>query len=253
MNVIQAAPGTGKTAFCLQTGSQCGFPTVYVRRDVAEETLRRVVAVKSKTPLGDIGSLRMNREQLQMLATDVATKLTNFVILDGTLYSARCNCVKKAVVDARSRRVKRCPLLGYRQPPDLRHNGQLMGGYVSEYDAIAIGIRNLTELAGELGCAVLIVSHRNRAGQAQGGLHASKGSGDIEYAAECVLELDVAQNAKPDAANEKPVGLRVLKNRHGPTGKRNQTSNFLARTSVSGAPRVPSTSEHANDEWRQIR
>jgi replicative DNA helicase len=218
LNVLQAAPGAGKTAFSLQVGAQCGFGTVYTTTEMpAKELFRRIIARETRTPLGTVGSLEMNRDRLKSLATEVATRLAKFIILDGSVNSATCKFIRDSVLNLRSD-VGSGPILIVIDSLQYWARSTGLVGYISEYDAIAKGIRDLAELANELDCVVLLISHRNRSGQQQGGLHASKGSGDIEYAAECVLELDTPSDAKPNAANEKYVTLRILKNRHGAAG-----------------------------------
>jgi len=93
-----------------------------------------------------------------------------------------------------------------------------MGGFASDYDLITSGVHAARSFAIKLESPVLLVSHRSRAGQDRGGLFASKGSGDIEYAAETVFELSRNTDAKPDRNGEVPVTLTILKNRHGNAG-----------------------------------
>jgi replicative DNA helicase len=93
-----------------------------------------------------------------------------------------------------------------------------MGGPATDYDLVTAGVHAARTLALTLGGPVLLVSHRNRAGQERGGLFSSKGSGDIEYGAESVIELIRDMNAKPDRDGEVPVELKILKNRRGDAG-----------------------------------
>jgi hypothetical protein len=57
---------------------------------------------------------------------------------------------------------------------------------------------------------------RNRQGQVKGGLYAAKGSGDLEYASETVMEL--TPDGHPDYDGVTKVQLSLHKNRHGSQG-----------------------------------
>jgi hypothetical protein len=71
-----------------------------------------------------------------------------------------------------------------------------------------------------------MISHRNRAGQREGGgLHASKGSGDVEYKGESVIDLSPADKTNKsktiaDANGDTEVIASFHKNRHGAAGIR---------------------------------
>jgi replicative DNA helicase len=89
----------------------------------------------------------------------------------------------------------------------------------SEYEAVSAGVVAARSIADTLKAPVLVTSLRNRAGQASGGMHASKGSGDVEYGAETVIDLTREKDAKWDAAGEVASTIAVHKNRHGEAGK----------------------------------
>ena len=62
---------------------------------------------------------------------------------------------------------------------------------IGEYEIINQGVLGCTNIANFLNAPVLALSHRNRAANnGNGGLHAAKGSGSIEYEAETVLDLE---------------------------------------------------------------
>ena len=89
---------------------------------------------------------------------------------------------------------------------------------LSEYEVINQGVMGCTNIANYLGSAVVALSHRNRtANNGNGGLHAAKGSGSIEYQAESVLDLEPADRKEhtPDLNGEVRIKLTPYKNRHG--------------------------------------
>jgi replicative DNA helicase len=88
---------------------------------------------------------------------------------------------------------------------------------MTEYDLINMALRNAKSIASALACPVVAISHRNRAGQ-EGGLHASKGSGDVEYQSETVMDLVRDKDSGPNETGEFAVDLIVHKNRHGSVG-----------------------------------
>jgi replicative DNA helicase len=88
----------------------------------------------------------------------------------------------------------------------------------TEYDLINAALDGVASIAADLSCPVLAVSHRNRAGQKEGGMHAGKGSGDLEYIAETVIDLNREKDAQPDAQGEVSITVAIHKNRHGSPG-----------------------------------
>ena len=62
------------------------------------------------------------------------------------------------------------------------------------------------------------VSHRNRIGnRGEGGLHVGKGSGDLEYIAETVLDLKREDSQSRHSGNIL-INVTIHKNRHGIPG-----------------------------------
>jgi hypothetical protein len=89
---------------------------------------------------------------------------------------------------------------------------------MTDYDAINASLGVAAEIAAESRCPLVLIAHRNRAGQDKGGMHAAKGSGDIEYAVETLIDLEPEKDARPDQNGEIGVTARLVKNRHGIAG-----------------------------------
>jgi replicative DNA helicase len=88
----------------------------------------------------------------------------------------------------------------------------------SEYELLNAGLDAISSVGAKLQCPILAVSHRNRVGnRADGGLHAAKGSGDLEYGAESVIDL-TRKDEQPDANGETNIKATIQKNRHGIPG-----------------------------------
>ena len=69
IHVIQAAPGAGKSAFCLQVAASCGFPALYVTAEMGVlELFRRTVARETETFLGRLKSGELGLEAATKLA-----------------------------------------------------------------------------------------------------------------------------------------------------------------------------------------
>lgn len=100
-----------------------------------------------------------------------------------------------------------------------RYDPALTGA--AEYDLVNSGLEEAASLARHLGSPVLLISHRNRVGQEKGGMHASKGSGAIEYESESIIDLTPKKDHAPDPmTGERGVVAEVAKNRHGISGVR---------------------------------
>ena len=70
---IQAAPGVGKTAFCLQLAADCGFPTLFVTTEMTNTYLNRLRS----------GELAPDEVRARALAA--AKQAPMLALMDGTL------------------------------------------------------------------------------------------------------------------------------------------------------------------------
>jgi replicative DNA helicase len=86
---------------------------------------------------------------------------------------------------------------------------------ITEYDVLNEAIAQLRRLGTTLSCSVLAIAERNRINMKAGGLSAGAGTRKIEYGAEAVIDLSCEEAARFDVSGEKPVELKIVKNRHG--------------------------------------
>ena len=217
VHILQAAPGAGKTAFCLQTGARSGFPTLFVSAEMPSlELFRRLIARETGTFLGKLKSGELSETEITSKARQTAQKIPHFAILDATAAYASPQFILETAQLVQRRTEKEKVLLVIDSLQVWARSAGESGD--SEYDLVNHGLKAARTLAATLKAPVLTVSHRNRAGQKGGGMFAGKGSGDIEYTAETVMELDRDEKTKPDANGNVPITLFIHKNRHGAAG-----------------------------------
>lgn len=218
VHVLQAAPGIGKTALALQVSQDCGVPSVYVFAEMALlEIFRRIIARCTGTRLDVLKSPSLSEEQLEKLATAAAEKCSGIILVDATSRRAPPEAIVP-VLDEVSTESGAVPLLVIDSLQAWARGADIGGTYASDYEVISRGVRVLLDLAAGHRVPVLGITQRNRAGQERGGLFAAKGTGDIEYCAESVLEMHREADAYAGASGENEVTLSILKNRHGSAG-----------------------------------
>lgn len=217
LHFLQAAPGAGKTAFALQVAAVCGYSTLYVTTEMAPlELFRRMIARETRTNLTALND-RMTSEEIRSLAQRTAESLQQIVLLDGTLSVAAEDTIISASTDL-LREFESSPLIVIDSLQIWARSASRSQAY-SDYEVMGDAVRTLGAVAAELGSPVLCITHRNRAGQIRGGMHASKGTGEIEYCAETILELNRDDEEQgPNSAAEVDVTVGILKNRHGSAG-----------------------------------
>lgn len=207
LTVLQGAPGAGKSALGLQIAASCQFPALIVSAEMAPvELFLRLICRHSGEYLGRLKTGELGRGRLTDLAIQTAQAYPDLTILDATKGGATLERIE-AVVDS-------TPGLILIDSLHIWATGLAKGLAVTEYDALGLALTTLTALTGQ---SVLTIAHRNRQGQRGGGLHASKGHGGIEYAAELVFDLNLTDDGH-GAGAEKAVELTIEKNRHGPAG-----------------------------------
>ncbi|RYG65285.1 hypothetical protein EON80_17625, partial [bacterium] len=94
-----------------------------------------------------------------------------------------------------------------------------VAGGASEYEALGEGIARLRQLSHELKAPFFLMCERNRESMKSGGLSAGAGSRKIEYSAETVIDLNIEEGVRDDVKGERPIRLKLTKNRHGAVGK----------------------------------
>jgi replicative DNA helicase len=215
VHFIHGNAGAGKTAFALQTAADCQSPAMFVTCEMAPaELLRRHTARATKTYLGRLKSGEMSGADAEALALRAIEAAPDLAFVDATRAAAPL-----AFLYDSAQIVKRDAKHLLIVIDSLHSWAQGLASNLPEYEALNVGVSDLQRLAARLGCAILIVSERNRASMKDGGINAGAGTRKIEYGAETVLDLDKDADAQADGAGEENRTLRISKNRHGAAGK----------------------------------
>jgi replicative DNA helicase len=222
VHILQAAPGAGKTAFALQSASSCFFPALYVTAEMPMlELFRRLIARETGTYLGKLKTGELGAQEAGRLAVRTVENLPHFAIMDGTRGYASPASIRDVAESLRERAGARHVLVVIDSIQIWARSARSVGGELvaaSDYDLINAGLSAAARLGADLACPILAISHRNRAGQKDGGMHAGKGSGDLEYMAETVIDLSPDKDTRPDVNGETGITLAIHKNRHGLAG-----------------------------------
>ena len=222
LHILQGAPGCGKSAFALQVASDCVYPCLYVTAEMPVlELFRRLIARQTKTYLGKLKTGELGAKEAQRLALSAIENLPHLALLDATRAYASPEAICKAAESLRETTNSEHVLVVIDSLTVWARSAtaglEMMN--LSEYEVINQGVVGCTNIANYLGSAVIALSHRNRTGNKGegGGLHAAKGSGSIEYEAESVLDLELADRKEhqPDERGEVRIKLTAYKNRHG--------------------------------------
>lgn len=223
LHILQAAPGAGKSAFSLQVAAKCQFPCLYLTAEMSIlELFRRLISRETETYLGKLKTGELGGRESMRLALETVTKLPNIALLDGTSGYASPQQLLDAAESLKERS-------GTSQVLVVIDSIQVWAKTVrgvdsdfvgaSEYELLNAGLGSLSALATQLKSPVLAVSHRNRVGNRSNdaSLHSAKGSGEVEYLAESVIDL-TRKDEQPDSNGEVEISLKLLKNRHGVPG-----------------------------------
>lgn len=212
VHMVQAAPGDGKTAFCLQVAANCGFPALYVTAEMPpDELIRRSISRVTNEYLGHFGK-GMSREKLLNLFDRTARACPWLAFLDSTRDFIPAEDIQNSAELLLTQSEHRKILLVLDSITDWARSTESGG---TEYEQIAYGIRAMGRIAHNLKIPVLAINHRNRASNKEGGgsMFGGKGGGDIEYKGESLIELKA--EGKPDEDGHTKTTLSILKNRHG--------------------------------------
>jgi replicative DNA helicase len=215
LHVLHGAPGSGKTAWTLQTAGECGTPALYVSAEMGSlELLRRVTARTTGTFLGRLKSGELPPEESLGLVRRAVAAVPDLRIVDATRAYASPEWIRQQalpIVESGSRLLLVI---------DSLHSwSESAGDGLGEYELLNESLAALRRLAHSLDCPILVVCERNRASMKTGGMNAGAGSRRIEYGAESVLDLHRDEDAKPDAWGKVPVTLKFAKNRNGAGGR----------------------------------
>ena len=223
VHVLQGAPGCGKTALSLQIASRCFYPCLYVTSEMPVlELFRRLISRETKTFLGKLKTGELGAAEARRLALATVEKLPHIAMMDATGAYAPPALLRDVATGLREKMNAEHVLIVIDSLQVWARSVRATDREAvnaSEYDMVNAGLFAAAGIASQLTCPVLLVSHRNRVGnKEQGGLHASKGSGDVEYTAESIVDLTPKADQQPDANGETEVNAKVVKNRHGVVG-----------------------------------
>lgn len=222
VHILQAAPGAGKTAFALQMAARAGCPALFVSAEMGRlELFRRLIARETGTFLSRLKTGELGIKEAARLALVTAEKLPHLAIMDATYGFAAPELISDAAnaLRARAEGEHVLVLIDSLQVWARSVRGDFAGVQpATEYDLVNAALGGAKRVADLLPCPVVLISQRNRQGQKDGGLHSAKGSGDVEYIAETVIELNRERDERPDPAGEVRVTLALHKNRHGVPG-----------------------------------
>ncbi len=223
LHILQAAPGAGKSAFSLQVAANCQFPSLYLTAEMSIlELFRRLIARETETYLGKLKTGEIGGKEAMRLALETVKNLPSFALLDGTCGYASPQQILE-VAEALKERAGTSQVLVV--VDSIQVWAKTVRGVdadfvgASEYELINAALGSLSTLASQLKSPVLAVSHRNRVGNRSNdaSLHSAKGSGEVEYLAESVIDL-TRKDEQPDSNGEVEISLKLLKNRHGVPG-----------------------------------
>jgi replicative DNA helicase len=213
LHLVQAAPGAGKTAFGLQVASDCGCPALFVTAEMPPlELFRRLIARATGTYLGRLKRGELPPAHVAALARQTAARLPHLALLDATRAFADPDLLRSSAAMLRERMEAKHFLMVI-DSLQVWARGAARSE-ATEYDRVTLAVEAASRMAAALTCPILAPIHRNRAGQKEGGMHAGKGSGDLEYGAESLLEL-TPQKGAASGGEVKDVTLTICKNRHG--------------------------------------
>jgi replicative DNA helicase len=215
LHTIQANTGAGKTALALQIASDCQFPALYVSAEMPVlELFRRLIARQTNTFLGRLKTGGLSSDGIKKLALATAGNLPHIALMDATAGLASLNLIGQTATKLKARFNAKTVLVVI----DSLHvwARSLMRGQGSEFEIVSEGAARATELAAILAAPIIALCHRNREGNKRAGgagLHAARGSGDIEYESWSVLDLHRDMEEHEDANGEVSVTMRFYKNR----------------------------------------
>lgn len=215
LHFVHGQPGTGKTAFGLQMAATCGTPAMFISCEMSPlELLRRHTARVTETYLGKLKGGEMPPAQSMALVRQAAAAAPQLAFLDATMAPASPAFVRDCAAIARGDSPHLLIVID-----SLQSWVEGVAGSVSEYEALGEGIARLRQLAHELKTPIFLMCERNRESMKSGGLSAGAGSRKIEYSAETVIDLGSEEGVRDDVKGERPIRLKLTKNRHGAVGK----------------------------------
>lgn len=219
-HIVHGAPGTGKTAFCLQIAAQCQCPSVFVSVEMdIDPIVERIVARTSGTFLDAIGRGDMLPSDVMALIRGGFEASPGLLLADAKRTPAPAQWVAETAEGWRDHHKAEHILIVidslHAWTTSLSSN---FSGDMSERDRINQVLAWIGEITSHLSCAVLFIAHRNRSDRKGGGMASVLGSGQIEYLAENMISLEKSDG---DSGSRylKDITVKVDKSRHGPEGE----------------------------------
>jgi len=218
--ILAGRPGMGKTTLAnliAANVAETGTPVLYVSYENSRDNL----ILKHLCRLSGISETEVRRGLADPVVLGVQAQA--FGAKAGTLYYTEATAgTTVETIRAQGRRLRQ------------RHNSEQVFVVVDYLQKLAPsagfdGLREnvgaiaaqLRDLARDLNAPVLALASLNRAGYEEGkapGMANLKESGDIEYGADVVMLLSEGKQDGPPMGSEKPVTLRIAKNRGGEAG-----------------------------------
>jgi len=257
VTILQAAPGTGKTTLANQiayhVAAHAGAPVLYVSFENAPQDL----VLKTLCRLAGVSITQVSKGLIQPEKLAEAARL--FQARAGTL------CYQPGNGGTTIETIRATLATMRRQHPDVGHpvvfvdylqqlaRAATLGGREDIFSAVSRISGQLSTLANETGAHVWAISSMNRAGYANGakaGLASGKGSGDLEFDAAHVLNLNTDEKNQPTDSNTDCLHLALIKNRYGAVGGltlgRDRTTLRIAEVDTRG----PNLSTNLGDRVR---
>lgn len=213
---LLAAPGAGKTSFAAQIASRCGCPALFVSCEMRPvELLRRIVSREAGPFLQRLRGGGLSEEALTQYLETAARACPQLAVYDATAQPADGQAIQEAAEKLRARFDSRHVLVVLDSLTDWAAS---LAGDMTEYQANESALNALKQIAGHLACPVLMIVHRNRAGQKAEGdaqMFAGKATGRVEYVSESLWSMEHQGDKEPDQNGQTQKRLTILKNRNG--------------------------------------
>lgn len=210
--------GTGKTAFAMQTAAESGYPAIVFTTEMHPvELFRRHIARVTRTPLHALKDGSLHPDDAMKRARRAVEAAPHMALVDATRDFVTADQIKVLARAFRDSAQSKHVLVVI----DSVHTwADGMPGGASEYERLGAGVRALVSLALELNAPVLGTAERNRMSMEKAGVNAGAGSRKLEYGAESVINLDLEEGKEAPLLppGQKPIKLKVEKNRNGAYG-----------------------------------
>jgi len=219
IHILHGSPGSGKTAFGLQTAATCGCPALIVTCEMSPiELLRRITARVTGTYLGRFKTGELSPEESGRLVREAVATVPHIALLDATQVAVSVERIAQAAAKVKLLDPTSKHLLIIVDSLHSWADGAAPS--MNEYERLNTAIDALRRVSQHLQCPMLCIAERNRAAMTSGGLSAGAGTRKIEYGAETVIDLEAEKDRTEDAHGNVQVVLTLAKNRHGTPGKR---------------------------------